>query len=64
MPEPAVGIDRATAMQPVRVQLARVPVIVFDAPYGVKRLDPAAEPGMTFGFYPDLGTRTGFRSSR
>ena len=51
-------------MQPVRVQLARVPVIVFDAPYGVKRLDPAAEPGMTFGFYPDLGTRTGFRSSR
>ena len=22
-----------------------------EAPYGVKRLDPAAEPGMTFGFY-------------
>ena len=47
MPEPAVGIDRVTAMQPVRVQLARVPVIVFEAPYGVKRLDPAAEPGMS-----------------
>ena len=45
MPEPAVGIDRATAMQPVRVQLARVPVIVFEEPYGVKRLDPNPHSG-------------------
>ena len=31
MPVPAVQIDRATAMQPVRVQLARAPVMVFEA---------------------------------
>lgn len=34
------------------------------APYGVKRLDPAAEPGMTYGFYrepsPDSPTGTYF----